>query len=240
MKLEIGYNHPFEIRRETYVAGCNASFSVLYLSDLHFTRSSGQMTETIAAAIEKLDPSIILFGGDYSDSQHGLVHLNTLMQAVAHRKNVFAIAGNHDSRWIERIKTIAYNNNVQWIEKRSVHVNIAGARIRIDGNCITTANSDCDFSILALHKPVNAEQMKNNYNLALAGHLHGSQFVFWRSGEGLFPGKLFYRWNILKTKADDCLYMISKGLGDTLPIRYNCKRDVLLIQVTPNTQPLSL
>jgi len=29
------------------------------------------------------------------------------------------------------------------------------------------------------------------------------------------------------------LYIISKGLGDTLPIRYNCRKDMIFVRVGP-------
>jgi uncharacterized protein len=49
--------------------------------------------------------------------------------------------------------------------------------------------------------------------------------------KGLFPGRFFYKWNILEKQIDGCLYAISKGVGDTLPIRYDCPKDILLVEI---------
>ena len=235
MKLEIGYNHSFEIRRETCVTNCPDNFTVLYLSDLHLNKFSQSIETRISTTIDELDPTIVCFGGDYVDSKKGLVHLNNLLSSISHRQNIFAIAGNHDYYYgIEEIKKIFIENNAVWLENKSVSLNFRNTKIKIDGNFINKQIDSYDFSILLLHKPKHTNQFSDNYNLAFAGHLHGSQFVLWKSENKLFPGKLFYKWNILKTKQNNCHYFISKGLGDTLPIRYNCKRDLLFIQAINN------
>jgi predicted MPP superfamily phosphohydrolase len=82
-----------------------------------------------------------------------------------------------------------------------------------------------------MHKPTDIKHFAERYNLAFAGHLHGCQFVLWKSNQKLFPGNFFYQFNILESIKNNCHYFISKGLGDTLPIRYNCKRDLIFIEV---------
>jgi predicted MPP superfamily phosphohydrolase len=88
-----------------------------------------------------------------------------------------------------------------------------------------------DLNILCLHQPITLKPRKHPYQLVFAGHLHGSQFVFWQTPQGLYPGRWFYTWNRLQDWRDHCLYIISKGLGDTLPIRYNCKKDMIFVRV---------
>ena len=232
MKLEIGYNHSFEIRRETYVGTCKDNFTVLYLSDLHLNKYSGAIAKKISIVIDELDPTIILFGGDYVDSSNGFIHLKNLLTSISHRKNMFAVAGNHDYFFgVGEFEKCMGENNIFWIEKKSAYLNLKSTVIKIDGNFVDSNENGCDFSILLLHKPAHINTFKDNYNLAFAGHLHGSQFVFWKSESKLYPGILFYKWNILQKIMDNCQYFISKGLGDTLPIRYNCKKDLLFIQV---------
>ncbi len=235
MKLELGYNHPFEIRRETYLANCKDDFSILYLSDLHLNKFSQSIITQITTTIDELNPTIILFGGDYVDSQKGLIYLNNLLSYLSKRKNMFAIAGNHDYYFgINKIEKSMLKHNVVWLEQRSIHLNLKNTILNIDGNYINMEKNKSDFSILLLHKPKHTNQFEHNYNLAFAGHLHGCQFVFWKSKNKLFPGNFFYKWNILKAELAHCNYYISKGLGDTIPIRYNCKRDMLFIQVNSN------
>ena len=120
MKLEIGYNPSFEVRKEKYLANCKDNFTILYLSDLHLNRFSKNMVYKIGNIITELNPTILLLGGDYVDSKNGLIYLNSLLASFAHRQNVFAVAGNHDySFGLNEIKTIMTANNIAWIENNS-------------------------------------------------------------------------------------------------------------------------
>ncbi len=236
MKLEIGYNHLFEIRKEeVFDSKLKENFTVLYLSDLHLNKFGKNIVSRIIETIDELNPTLILLGGDYVDSKEGLFYFNSFLSSISFRQNIFAIAGNHDYYFgIDKIKKTIINNNIVWIEKKSFYLNLEQVVIRIDGNFINTDITNHDFSILCLHKPMNIDVFKNDYNIAFAGHLHGCQLVFWESENKLFPGQFFYKWNILKTKNNNCQYFVSKGLGDTLPVRYNCKKDIVFVQVNGN------
>ncbi|UOQ52491.1 metallophosphoesterase [Hymenobacter cellulosivorans] len=231
MRLEIGYNHDFEVREETYLTATGPSFTVLYLSDLHLTSWSGPTIHQLEQTIARLNPRILLLGGDYVDCAKGLRHFARLLEFLADRELVFAVAGNHDVFFgVERLRQLAERNKLVWLTDTAAHITLDGYQVRISADP-TKLTEDVDFSILCLHKPINITKLRSLPDLAFAGHLHGSQFVFWQSAKGLFPGRLFYRWNILKTTVGRCLYLISKGLGDTLPIRYNCKKDVVFVTV---------
>ncbi len=231
MKLEIGYNHLFELRTERCVVN-NVCLNIIYLSDFHFNKYSRYIVRKIVDKINALNPDIILLGGDYVDSKQGLVHLGVLMRALAGRENVFAVAGNHDYFFgIQLIKELMVCHSVQWIEKESVTCTVNAATIQIDGNKPAVERSAADLSILCLHQPMDIQAYHYCYDLVFAGHLHGSQMVLWQQGEALYPGRIFYKWNILKKTIGTCHYFISKGLGDTLPVRYNCRKDLLLVQV---------
>jgi uncharacterized protein len=235
MKLEIGYNHHFEVRKEKCTNSIAESFSVLYLSDFHFNKYSKVTTKNIIDKINELNPDIILLGGDYVDTKKGMTHFITLLQSIAIRKNVFAVAGNHDYFFgLSEIKDILTINSANWIEKKSFSFQLNNTIVQIDGNNPQPKKDAATFSILCLHKPIDISCHKENYNLVLGGHLHGGQFVFWKSNNGLYPGKLFYKWNIIKKKLNNCQYFVSKGLGDTLPIRFNCKKDMIFVSVGKN------
>ncbi|SNR62453.1 MULTISPECIES: metallophosphoesterase [Hymenobacter] len=232
MKLEIGYNHDFEVREETYLTATGPNFTVLYLSDLHLTRWSGPTISKLEQTITRLNPRILLLGGDYVDCAKGLPHFARLMEFLANRELVFAVAGNHDVFFgVERLRQLAERNNLVWLTDTAADITLDGHQVRISPAPTTERVEGLGFSILCLHKPLDITTLGCPPELVFAGHLHGSQFVFWQSTKGLFPGRVFYRWNILKTTVGRSLYLISKGLGDTLPIRYNCKKDVVFVTV---------
>jgi predicted MPP superfamily phosphohydrolase len=238
MKLEVGYNHDFEVREEVCLVTGGAGFTVLYLSDLHLTGFSGATVTKLMETIAELNPRVILLGGDYADSARGFEHFTRLVEFIAGRENVFAIAGNHDLFFgIQKVQQLVESNQLGWLADKPIEICLDGRRVQITSNASSKRGEGVDFSILCLHKPVDIAALNSRYDLAFAGHLHGCQVVWWGSARGLFPGRLFYRWNILKTTVGNCLYLISKGLGDTLPLRYNCKKDVVFVTIkaTPNS-----
>ncbi|ABG57695.1 metallophosphoesterase [Cytophaga hutchinsonii] len=236
MKLEIGYNHPFEIRKERYESDHVCNFSVLYISDLHLTVFSKDICTRLSKCIQELNPTIIILGGDYIDCRNGWDYLSTFFKFLSARKNVFSIAGNHDYFYgIDEIKKLIESNNIHWLENQSAVVNIQEYNILLTGNNETQSSIPADFNILCLHKPVSLDAFKIPYHIAFAGHLHGCQCVFWQNENGLYPGRFFYTFNFLRRQVKNCLYLISKGLGDTLPIRFNCKKDIIFVEIKNNS-----
>lgn len=238
MMLEAGYNGSFEVRYCHYHADIITGITILYLSDLHFNRYSGPFADKMIKAVKALNPSIILLGGDYADSKHGLAYFTTLLQSLSDFKHVYAIAGNHDYFFgIKKIKNIVTGCGIAWIEKSSVMISVNGIVIQLDGNMLSRRSAGVDIAVACLHKPKNMQPYKDDYNLAFAGHLHGAQFVLWQSNKVLYPGRFFYTWNMLEKRWDNCLYLIGRGLGDTLPLRWNCKKEMIFVIVQPNNNP---
>ena len=231
MKLEIGNRGKLRIRHEHYCFAFDKTLHVLFLSDFHFNKYSENTVKQLIDNIDQLKIDIILLGGDYVDTKKGLIHLERFLTKLSVKIGVFAVAGNHDYFFgIEKIKQLMVHNQVNWIEKDSIVFEFFGKTIRIDGNRLTTENN-VDFSILCMHKPIQFNKARYTYNLIFAGHLHGSQIVFWETEKGLYPGKLFYKWNQHKVHFGSCLMLISKGLGDTIPIRYNCNKELVLVNI---------
>jgi predicted MPP superfamily phosphohydrolase len=234
MKLEFGYSPDFEVRQVDYRCAGAGSFTVLYLSDLHLTRYGGPLVARLIATITELDPQLILLGGDYLDGPRGVAHFGRLLGFLASRPHVFVVAGNHDEWFgLAKVKKMVEAHRLTWLGDEAVEIGLAGRRIAVSGKGASGWAVGVDFSILCLHQPVGLPRLGAAHNLAFAGHLHGGQVVLWRSARGLYPGRLFYRWNILQARLGNCLCIISKGLGDTLPVRYNCPKDVVLVRVNP-------
>jgi len=229
--LEIGYSHPFEIRKYLYLCEKFTGTKVLYLSDLHYNRFSRWQAEKICEEVDKIKPDIILLGGDYADSKRGLYYFKQLMEFISPFKNLFAIPGNHDRWRIKQVREIVENNHGVWLDGRSATIQSGVVTIQIDGGRPATRSNGADLSILFLHRPIDVTKIAFNYNLIFAGHLHGGQAVLWSTENGLYPGRFIYKWNRLSAHFGNCEYLISKGLGDSLPIRYNCRKDAILVEI---------
>ena len=68
--------------------------------------------------------------------------------------------------------------------------------------------------------------------LTLAGHLHGGQVVLFERKGRLYPGACFSRWNGLRFEDEGATMWVSRGVADTLPLRWNCPREVLLCELS--------
>ena len=51
------------------------------------------------------------------------------------------------------------------------------------------------------------------------------------AGEKQYPAVWFHRWHGLKFAAGQATLLVSRGLGDTFPFRFNCPREVLLCRL---------
>lgn len=230
-KLELGHTAGrIEVRTVVYEGKIPVGIRILFVSDLHFNRFSGGRAQQLIEIIQETNPDIVLLGGDYVDNSNGLVHLDNLLAALPEKSRTFAVAGNHDYFFgIQKLKTCMSRNKVVWIEKISAEVRFGNQTITIDGNIRNRSPNSSAFRILCSHHPVSPYKFKNDYDLILSGHLHGCQIVLWQHKNSLYPGRWFYRWNILEKHVGHCCLVVSRGIGDTLPVRYNCPREVILV-----------
>ena len=72
---------------------------------------------------------------------------------------------------------------------------------------------------------------RRGFDLTLSGHLHGGQFVFYEHGGRLYPGAFAYRWNGLRFQENGSTLLVSRGVRDTLPFRWNCPREVIAVDL---------
>lgn len=230
----MGYNHSPEVRKYFRHAEGLAGRKIIYLSDFHFCRWSRQAMREIVQKVCTIRPDTILLGGDYADSGKGLVYFREMMSAIAGASHILAIPGNHDWWCKHNVRQIVEDAGGIWIEKTAAYCQMGNAFVRVDSrSSMPPVNNDdkSDLSILCLHQPIDVRRITPGYDLIFAGHLHGGQMVLWENVRGLYPGRLLYRWNRTEISYGNCQYLISKGLGDTLPLRYNCKKDLLLVEI---------
>lgn len=246
MKLELGYNFPIEIRNYTYPSAALAGKRILYMSDIHYHRLSGHRVEQHLELIRSIAPDMLLLGGDYIDTPFGLPCFQRLLASIP-RIPAFAIAGNHDRPYLRRLRTLVETAGLTWLHNDSAMLQLGDVAIRIDGTRPVTGakaqapdipKSKPHLSILCLHHPIDVRPFTDRYNLIFAGHLHGGQIVLWQTANGLYPVRWRYKWNQLRLVYEECHYLISKGLGDTFPIRYNCRRDVIAVTFEPKPNDL--
>ena len=234
MKLEIGHTAHFSIREEEILFSKTKKCKIMHLSDLHLNKYSQKKVENMIDFIEKSTPDLILLGGDYVDTKKGLIYFNQLLRCLSKQKNVVVIPGNHDLFFgKDLIMQLVNNQSINWLQNSEINFLINGKSLVVS-DIPSHIHSEESLRILLIHNPKEIMKTQDNYDIAFAGHLHGSQFVFWKQNQCLYPGRLFYKYNRLKMKTKGLTFFINKGLGDTLPIRYNCSKEIIVLSINPS------
>lgn len=225
---------PVLLRDEYHPFG--ARLDMLYLADFHFTGRSTARAAALLAQVQALRPGLILLGGDYADARAGLLPLARFARGVAQVAPVLAVAGNHDvflgTKLVQQTLLAA---GAQWLEGRCARFQLdATHAVLVAGNYADPARSHPQpglLRVLCAHYPPAGPVLPAAYDLVLAGHLHGGQVVGWQQHGSLFPGRWLARWNGLRYQQGATTLLVSRGLGDTLPIRYNCPREMVRIRL---------
>ncbi len=225
--LEIGTHRPLHIRHER-VANTGSALRLLYVSDTHLSRRTDHVIDQVVKAAQSCQPELILLGGDLVDRTAGLTSLRKLVTLLSAFCPVWAVPGNHDDHaGRARVQAVVEAVGGVWLAGKTRQwggIQISGDR--------TIAPYPASFSILCAHYPADVEQAARlGYNLVLAGHLHGSQIhLVYRKGRS-YPGAWLYRWNGERFQCGKTLLLVSRGVNDTLPLRWNCPREVILCEI---------
>jgi predicted MPP superfamily phosphohydrolase len=225
-KIEVGARRPLLVRREN-VEHIGASKRLLFASDLHLRKDGPRhIVDGLLEIASRECPDLILFGGDLVDGTSGLEALQSLAQKLSRVAVLCAVAGNHD-RWIgtDKVRAAVMAGGGRWLEDAPWFLTpdcaIYGSRVQP----VQSARRH----LLCTHHPVASARP---FDLTLSGHLHGGQFVFYQRHGRLYPGAFLYRWNGLRFDNNDGrTLLISRGVQDTLPLRWNCPREVLIVDI---------
>lgn len=212
--------------------------SFVYASDLHLSGTwTLRIVEQLVSVVVAEKPSFVMLGGDLVDRSKALPLLTNCVQRLVQVCPVLAVPGNHDE-WVGElaVQQCVEDAGGLWLSHESWHSEAhlsspSLSPLHVDGVCMPrTPEQEAPFRILCAHDPlIFPKAVQSGYDLVLAGHLHGGQWVLHETNKGLLvPGAWFYRWNGLVFEKDNCRMWVSRGLNDTFPLRWNCPREVLL------------
>ena len=230
--LEIGLRRALHVREERLSTRHDAC-RLLYVSDIHLRRGRsdvlcGQVLESVACC----NPDVVLLGGDLVDGSSELIKLSELIRSIQNVAPVLAIAGNHDRRiGGHRVRAAVAHGGGHWIDGDSARLTHRGRLLVIAGPDAALP-VDGHVRVLCAHDPrIWKTSRRAGYDLVLAGHLHGCQLVAAAYRGRLFPGALFYPYCFLNDRCGSTRLVVSRGVSDLLPIRWNCPREVVLCHV---------
>jgi uncharacterized protein len=237
-ELEIGLRRALHVREERLSTRHDA-YRLLYVSDIHLRKGrSDILCGQVLDAVTRCNPDVVLLGGDLVDRHSELVKLSELVRKIHDVAPVVAIGGNHDRRiGINRVRAAVVHGGGQWIDDDSARLTHRDRLLVISGpEAAAPVKENVEHvghvRVLCAHDPRIWKTSRHaGYDLVLAGHLHGCQVVACEYRARLFPGAFLYPYCFLNDRCGSTRLVVSRGVSDLLPIRWNCPREVVLCHI---------
>lgn len=226
----------FKIREEiVQILGNKSPIRICHLSDLHFWFNDSKANEILKTVID-LNPEVIVLTGDYYDFQKGKNIFADFISKLSSKFPVYFISGNHDKlRGIIFLEHVAQSTDSVFLRTQAISF-IAQNGVEI--NLIPDQKNDFikkknQLTILLFHNPEKLRvELLSEIDLVLSGHLHGGQFIFWKSKSNRFyPASFLYKYCTDRKQIGNTTLIVSKGLGDTFPLRINCPKEIVLLSI---------
>lgn len=221
-------------------------YTVIGIADLHGHRF-GEGQEKLISAIKAQHPDLIVLLGDIIDKRDSNTeNVRELLQGIAGLSPIYAVAGNHEFenpvifqellQLYREYGVIYLDDEAAWIEKDSQYIVICGGKISnddqgnfwIDNNARPEAEES--FNILLHHFGNKFNQISDQYNLVLSGHIHGG--VVRLFGRGLLGNDISflpkYDRGVFR-KESGSVMALSAGLGDSGLPRFFNRREIVRI-----------
>lgn len=228
-------------------------FKIVFISDIHYGRFfRANRLIRIVNRINKLEPSIIIIGGDYldisvkskADVSKYLDREFKILKKLKAKLGVFTVLGNHDyfTRRVSLLNEInsssftLLKNSKEIINMGENSIELIGVDDLVEGNPKINMfkENNKNFTIAISHNPDFFSDYKNliNYDLGLSGHTHGGQVTFF----GLYApytsskyGQKYVKKMVYEENRD---IVVTYGIGNgVLPIRFFATPEIVEINL---------
>ena len=223
--VDLGSSAPLSLRRVGDGDPGPDPITVLYASDLHLGAwgAARAMRELLRATVRER-PDVVLLGGDLVNARRALPELGEWTRRLRRWAAVAAVPGNHDARWLPQVAAMVTEAGGHWLPDRPLQLR----GLRIDGAPMRAARGGGRRLLCTHHPGVFEPAVALGYDLVMAGHLHGGQLILCDVRGRHFPGAIYSRWTGPEFAAAQATMWVSRGLADTVPIRFRCPREVLV------------
>lgn len=233
------------------------SIRILHLSDFH--ASEVVSLDFIAAALRRgmeMSPDLILLTGDFITGRYaGFADYGKILQFLPKHGPCFATLGNHDGgSWAERndgfaettaVRELLAQSGITLLHNRPEEIRIGGGRLRLvglgdlwagdfaPGSAFAAVSPESQLPTLVLsHNPDTKDLLREHrWDVMFCGHTHGGQLRIPLVGTPFAPvrDKRFvqglHQW-------DGRWIHITKGVGNLLGLRLNCRPEISLVTLS--------
>ena len=227
------------------------SIKIAFFSDLHAgaPHINKKYIQNLVARINSHHPDLILIGGDLlinnvvGGKHMSIEDVSLILKDLKAPMGKFVVLGNHDW-WNDagHIKSVLNLNGFQVLENQNTLVQIDNNQkfwlIGIGDHFTNHSepvkafeNTDKKFpKILFMHDPASLLDIKQDFYLALAGHMHGGQVFIPGIGALITPGDAPTSWAKGWTEFKYGSLYVSQGIGTSiLPVRFNSMPEFVIL-----------
>lgn len=231
-----------------------APLKVLQLSDLHASKFVS--LDFIAEAVQlglSLKPDLVLLTGDFITRKFDQFdRYAEILSSLSKAAPCVACLGNHDGGlWArdrqgyadtEPVRNLLTKSGIELLHNRATNLHIRDRNLRLVGlgdwwadeidpgaAFADTASASEETVLVLSHNPDTKDLLRAySWDLLVCGHTHGGQFYLPLVGTPFAPVqdkrfvKGLHRWN-------GRWIHITKGVGNLLGVRFNCRPEVSLL-----------
>lgn len=224
VKIDLGYN-----------------LKVLHISDTHlhgYGYNFEKLCSLITENLKNID-LVFLTGDIHDESTPSLQVLEDFLNCISKPKIV--IYGNHEHYSCNKypfseVKRIyeSYDSIILVNETTEVNgIKIGGIDWYFDdidlGNKYLSKIGE--VNILLSHTPDTFELKNLKADIVLAGHTHGGQICIPFIGPIWVPSRYGTKYASGLFYEDGRYMYVSRGLGEVIPLRFNCKRELVILEL---------
>lgn len=217
--------------------------TIVFFSDTHFGKDySEKNVERIVKRINRSEPDLVIFGGDFLDNyardreKLDLEYIGAELSKIEASYGKFAVWGNHDygGGAVRVYQEMMTDGGFQVLENESCLIEELNMKVFGYDDYLLGRTEESlyqiqsqYFNLIAAHEPVVADLIENTGdNLLLTGHTHGGQVGIPAIREKVIPKgsggyvKGLYTKEEIGTKSSLQMF-VSSGIGTTLyPVRF--------------------
>lgn len=208
----------------------------VHFTDLHH-KGDRAHTQSVVKMINSLSPDFVCFTGDIMEDAKFLQEALEILSGV--KSPLYGVPGNHDfwsrAPFGEITRCFAATGGAWLVDEQQV---IAGGKINLIGMAHIGPRHPVPSpeqgmkNILLMHYPAWAKAFAGQkFDLLLAGHSHGGQVRIPFYGPIIVPFAVDeYDLGLFQTKAGPL--NVSSGIGwYPIPVRFNCRPEIVLIEI---------
>jgi len=218
---------------------------IAHLTDLHM---SGRVTraffERVVDKVNEARVDLVAITGDIVEGDKFLGWLPSTLGKLQSRFGAYFVLGNHDRRATEaELRAALADANITNVGSAWRQVTIHGTPLVLAGNELPWYKPAADLSdcpsqgptgrplrILLAHSPDQFQWAQaNDFDLMLAGHLHGGQVRFPWIGAITSPSLHGVRYAAGLFTAGNTVMHVSRGISSLTPLRYGCPPEIAIL-----------